>query len=311
MVTNVQHFTNAASNLADKNLARKAILLPAEHLELRLHLTSVLQTSLDLGKILQLFFDTLQNTLPVESLHYSNDMLNNAIEIGKSSRHQCSYTLLTQQENLGALTFSRGRRFKEQELELLETLINCLIHPVRNALLYREALQSALRDSLTGAGNRLALENSLEREIALSFRNQLPLSILVVDIDMFKSINDRFGHSGGDCVLKNVVKLLGQDSRGTDSTYRAYRFGGEEFVLILNNTDRAGATIVAERIRQHIEITHTSYQQQDIQVTVSVGISTLAKDDSISTLFGRADKALYQAKHNGRNQVVACQETTT
>jgi diguanylate cyclase (GGDEF)-like protein len=202
-------------------------------------------------------------------------------------------------------------RFNEQDLELLETLINCLIFPVRNALLYRDAVQSALSDSLTGAGNRLALENTLEREIALSFRNELPLSILVVDIDMFKSINDRFGHSAGDCVLKNVVKLLGQDCRETDSTYRAYRFGGEEFVLILNNTDRAGATIVAERIRQHIEITSTSYQQQDIQATVSVGVSTLREGDNLSTLFSRADKALYQAKHNGRNQVVDWQEMAT
>jgi diguanylate cyclase (GGDEF)-like protein len=289
MVTNVQLINNTASTLPDALLDKKpgspAALLPAEHLNLRLHLTSVLQTTLDLGKILQLFFDTLQHRLPIDSLHYSNDTLNSNIKIGRSSRHQCNYTLVTQQENLGVLSFSRGMRFNEQDLELLETLINCLIFPVRNALLYRE--------------------------IALSFRNELPLSILVVDIDMFKSINDRFGHSAGDCVLKNVVKLLGQDCRETDSTYRAYRFGGEEFVLILNNTDRAGATIVAERIRQHIEITSTSYQQQDIQATVSVGVSTLREGDNLSTLFSRADKALYQAKHNGRNQVVDWQEMAT
>ena len=82
------------------------------------------------------------------------------------------------------------KRFSETELQLLEMLLGCLISPIRNALMYDEALQSALRDPLTGVGNRVALDNTLEREISLALRHQHPLSILVVDIDKFKAVND-------------------------------------------------------------------------------------------------------------------------
>ncbi|WP_159931043.1 GGDEF domain-containing protein [Oceanicoccus sp. KOV_DT_Chl] len=174
--------------------------------------------------------------------------------------------------------------------------------------MYKEAVLSALRDPLTGSGNRLALENTLEREIALATRHKLPLSLLVVDIDKFKLINDDYGHAAGDYVLKDVASNLAQCSRETDSAYRAYRFGGEEFVLVLNNTSNQGAAIVAERIRQSIEKMTTTFEDNSIAVTVSVGLATLMDGDNMSSLFSRADKALYRAKGKGRNQVMNAQE---
>jgi diguanylate cyclase (GGDEF)-like protein len=311
MVTSVQQFKSVTSNQTSKKQPGKIALTPEEISKLRLHLSAVLQTTLELPQVLELFYSSLQEHLAIDSLLYRNEKLITDIELGKSNRHSCVYSLLSQQENLGELGFSRGKRFSEQELEILESLINCLIYPVRNALLYREAVQSALRDPLTGAGNRLALENTLDREIALATRHKQPLSILLVDIDKFKLVNDNYGHSAGDHVLKNIVHILGNDCRETDSTFRAYRFGGEEFVLILNNTERTGATIVAERIRQSVEQACTHFQEQAISVTVSVGLSTLLDGDNMASLFSRADKALYQAKNNGRNQVVDWQDIST
>lgn len=308
MVTTLQHSTTVAFSADKKTSGRKRASTAKHSAELRLQLSCLLQTTLELPQILQLFFDSMRQQLAIDGLTYRNDKLITSIELGKNTRNNCHYQLLTQQDALGELSFSRDKRFAERELQLLETLISCLICPIRNALLYREAVQSALRDPLTGAGNRLALENTLDRDIALATRHQLPLSILAVDIDKFKAINDSYGHSAGDCVLKDVVKLLGHGCRETDSTYRAYRFGGEEFVLILNNTDTAGAMVVAERIRQYIEGMTTTYDNTELKVTVSIGVATLLPGETMSTLFTRADKALYRAKNQGRNQVVDCQQ---
>lgn len=304
MVTTV-HSTNTVAFPTDKrSKGSKNVLLPKHYPELRAQLTNLLQTTLELPKVLEIFFNTVQHHLSINSMHYRYSKLLTNVELGKSSRHNCHYKLATQEDMLGDLSFSRSQPFEEKELQLLEQLISCLICPMRNALLYREALQSALRDSLTGAGNRLALENTLEREISLAYRHKLPLSILVVDIDKFKQINDTYGHTAGDCVLKDVVKLLSQGCRETDSAYRAFRLGGEEFVLILNNTSTDGAIIAAERIRHHVEGMSTSYDGNAIRVTVSVGVATLLEGENMSMLFSRADKALYEAKNNGRNQVI-------
>lgn len=304
MVTTVQHSNTVAFPAEKKPGSNRRPNSPRQYSELRLQLSNALQTTLELSQILQLFFETAQQQLAIDGLIYRNDKLITNIELGNAARNNCHYQLVTNQDRLGELSFSRGKRFADKELYLLEVLISCLICPVRNALMYREAVQSALRDSLTGAGNRLALENTLDREIALAARHKLPLSVLAIDIDHFKKINDNFGHSAGDCVLKDVVRLMGQDCRGTDSAYRAYRYGGEEFVLILNNTQTEGSMIVAERIRQHIADMTTTFEDHAIKVTVSIGVASILEGDTIASLFARADKALYQAKNNGRNQVV-------
>ncbi len=289
---------------ANKRVARDS------QTNLRLQLSNLLQTTLDLDQVLQFFFEQVQTQIPLGSMSFNNEKLTNAITLGKSGRHNCHYNLVTGQDQgtLGELSFSRGTKFKETELQLLELLITCLICPIRNALMYRDALQSAQKDPLTGAGNRLALENTMEREIALAKRYQQPLSILVIDIDNFKKINDNYGHSAGDCVLKDVSRQLSLCCRESDASYHSYRFGGEEFVVLLSNTNNQGALIAAERIRRAIEGMETNYNNERIKVTASVGTSSLLLDDSVTSLFDRADKALYKAKQNGRNQTVTAQE---
>lgn len=304
MVTTVQEANTVAFPHQAGTGKRTRAPQPDPYASVKLQLSNLLQTTLELSPLLQLFFEEVKHSVPLDGLSYRSDKNSEVIEFGKNALHSCHYNLITGQNSLGELSFSRSKRFSEQELQRVEMLIGCLICPIRNARLYQEAIQSSLRDPLTNAGNRLALDNTLEREINLAQRHLHPLSILVIDIDKFKAINDNFGHAAGDFVLKDVAQQLSHSCRETDATHRTYRFGGEEFVILLSNTEPQGAAIVAERIRACIEAMTTHYESNSINVTVSVGISSLNAQDSMATLFERADKALFQAKQNGRNQIV-------
>jgi diguanylate cyclase (GGDEF)-like protein len=299
MVTTVQNSNTIAF---PKPAAAKTRLINADQdAFMRLQLSSVLQTSLDLSQVLQLFFDEVQQTLPLGSMSYRNEKIGDDIELGNSARHSCHYKLVTRDDSLGELFFTRKKRFAEQELQLLEMLIGCLICPIRNALMYREAVECSLKDPLTGAGNRNALETTLKREVSIAARHNQPLSMLMVDLDHFKKINDTHGHSAGDCILKDVANQLQACCRGADASYR---YGGEEFVVILNQTNKKGAMITAERIRSQLEKMASSYNEQTIDITASIGVACLQADDTMTSIFDRADKALYKAKSSGRNQVV-------
>lgn len=161
----------------------------------------------------------------------------------------------------------------------------------------------ATTDSLTGLFNRRAFQARLEDNILFSRRTRQPLSLLLIDVDFFKSYNDTFGHIEGDTALQRVSKLLKSSSRGSD--YVA-RFGGEEFAIILPNTDAQGANICAEEVRSAIE----SYQWPKRPLTISIGVATMtynAEEDLevslvYTELLSEADQALYISKDTGRNK---------
>lgn len=268
--------------------------------DLRPRLNAVLQTTLDVGEIMRLFFEQIQVAVQVDGIAYTQNAFTVNIEIGESHPHSCSYRLQTKEDYLGELIFYRKRPFVQRDTRMLELLISALVYPLRNALRYQEAVRSALTDPLTGAGNRIALENVMGREFELAVRNNKPFSVMLIDIDRFKSINDNYGHSAGDLVLKSIVKSIKSTSRLTDM---AFRYGGEEFVVVMNNTDAKGAQIIAERLRAAIAGLSCIYDNSEIPVTVSIGTATWTMNESREHLFNRADTALYAAKHNGRNQV--------
>jgi two-component system cell cycle response regulator len=132
-----------------------------------------------------------------------------------------------------------------------------------------------------------------------------PLAVLVLDIDYFKSINDTYGHDAGDDVLREFAIRVRKSIRGIDL---ACRYGGEEFVIVMPETDMAVATTVAERLRRRIALEPFPVEQgkRAIEVTISIGIAALEKaDDNATNILKRADQALYRAKRDGRNRVVA------
>lgn len=157
------------------------------------------------------------------------------------------------------------------------------------------------RDSLTQLFNRGYTCEMLEQEIHRVHRCPSPLSVVVVDVDWFKSVNDRWGHLAGDAVLRGVAAALAAGVRQTDL---AGRYGGEEFVMVLPDTAADGALILAERLRRDIEAMEIDWKGQDIRVTASFGIAQLAPGQSMEALLNSADVALYKAKAEGRNRVV-------
>lgn len=157
-------------------------------------------------------------------------------------------------------------------------------------------------DHLTNLFNRRYLAEILEAEFFRARRNKENLSLIIVDIDYFKKVNDTYGHQNGDIVLAAVAALSQGELRAYDS---AARYGGEEFVLVIPGTSLSGAVLVAERLRQAVLEFSFPAPMEDLTVTVSLGVATYPSPqvDSVDSLFRQADEALYRAKQNGRNRV--------
>ncbi len=264
-----------------------------------LELANKLHSTLDLEHLITLFKLDITPVLDLdEVIYYSPD---EDSSINSKGRHLVSYQLVLHQKSLGEITLIRRTRFNNDELKQIEQVLIALLAPLNNALNYQHAINLAQHDPLTGVYNRLAMDSMITREIELSHRNNSPLSMLALDIDFFKNVNDTYGHAFGDCVLKHLTECIKQCTRTTDALFR---YGGEEFNLLLNNTDSTGAVELAERIRQHIEQTPCVCDGLQVSITTSIGISTLQAADTDKTFFKRTDDALYQAKACGRNQVI-------
>ena len=162
----------------------------------------------------------------------------------------------------------------------------------------KKASTQALIDQLTQLPNRLAYDQHFDIEFARWQRNGISLSLLVWDIDLFKNINDTYGHTAGDKTLSIIASLLQKYCRQTDFVSR---FGGEEFAMLLSNTDKKSAQVLAEKIRRIIEKASFTYGSKKISITISCGIADLEEGDTKDKIFNRADKALYAAKKQGRN----------
>lgn len=168
----------------------------------------------------------------------------------------------------------------------------------------RRLADISLTDELTGLPNRRYLNRRLREELAMAKRFGQLLSCIMIDLDHFKSINDTFGHPAGDAVLQALAKVMSAGKRDYDVVGR---YGGEEFLFLLPQADGEGASAVAERLRGKVEMLNlTSCSGQPIRLTISLGVATSdsGADFSEEELVRRADKALYQAKSQGRNRSV-------
>lgn len=162
--------------------------------------------------------------------------------------------------------------------------------------------QQTLRDVLTEIPNRLAYDERLNHELASYRRSKKPFVLVVWDIDLFKKVNDTYGHAAGDQVLKLVASILNKNLRETDFIAR---YGGEEFVLLLPETNLKGAQLIADKLRNLIEGSEFHFRDESVAVTVSAGFSEARESEKGEDIFIRADKALYKAKENGRNNCQA------
>jgi diguanylate cyclase (GGDEF)-like protein len=213
--------------------------------------------------------------------------------------------LVVREDAIGTMALAAHRRdaFNDAVRTTLSVLANHLAVSLANAAAVRALEEMATTDGLTGCLNKRTFLDELEKKLRAAERFDRRLSLLVTDIDHFKSVNDTYGHATGDVVIKELGEILRRVKRETDIVAR---FGGEEFCVLCEETDADGAKHLAERVRE--ELAETVFQTEigRLSVTCSLGVATFPSDASSSSeLFEIADKALYAAKHAGRNRVCA------
>jgi len=193
-----------------------------------------------------------------------------------------------------------GERFEKRDLDLLDSIAPQVAVVVDRMTLREKAgeyAQRSITDSLTGLLNRRYIEERLTEEMNRSDRTGDPVTFMMLDVDEFKSYNDRYGHPAGDEALELIGQILRENLRGADV---AARYGGEEFSVLLPETNLEEAQAIAERIRRHVEDTRFPKRK----VTVSIGIATLGGSlDDTKKFIKAADDALYAAKRAGRNNI--------
>lgn len=267
--------------------------------EMTAGLIPALQTTLDISRMIGLFHSHARRIVHHDGVSYRYPESGGEFSVGNPGSHSCTYRLEVAGAVLGEVVFSRGQIFSDAEISTLECLLCALVYPLRNGLSYKMAMEEAQHDPLTGVYNRGAMEAALDREVSLARRYGSPLSLLFMDIDCFKAVNDTYGHMVGDEVIREFVRCVNSKMRTTDILSR---YGGDEFVVILPNTDLDGAEQLAGRVRE--AVTHSKRLAkigQDVKVTTSIGISTLGDGETARQVLDRADRSLNSAKQSGRD----------
>jgi diguanylate cyclase (GGDEF)-like protein len=233
-------------------------------------------------------------------------------ELHKPIKSLYGRLLIAQDTFIGAffLTSLKADAFTEYHRTfLLDTLMNQISMVAYNSLLYQRIEDLARTDGLTGLLNHRTFMEKLSEEYRRIDRDMRPFSILLMDIDKFKNVNDTYGHPVGDIALKAVAKVLKDTGRGSDFVAR---YGGEEFAIGMVDTNIKGALQTAERVRKLVEKSAVArVSGKDLMVTVSIGVSSFPEDTkNKAELVTLADNALYQAKRSGRNRVCLHKDVT-
>jgi len=204
--------------------------------------------------------------------------------------HMINTTVITVGMMITSQYFFKGKVYAIQYRETLKRL-------------NKELEELSTLDPLTRLPNRRFFASQITYEIAINKRYNHDATLVIIDIDHFKKVNDTYGHLAGDFILKELGDFLKYNVRESDTVCR---WGGEEFMLLLSHTDLEGAKILSERLRRKIESYMFIFEDEHINITVSIGVTRLdhEKDDAFNISYARADEALYQAKNSGRNQVV-------
>lgn len=249
--------------------------------------------SLDENKIFELFKEQISRQVIIEDMRFIKK---------EADLSDCrDYVTLPLEIDKGIAGYLCAKGIKQEQAGTYHILAQQFLLGIRRAVLYQKVQDLTITDSLTAVLNRRYWQERFAQEIDRSIKFKLKFSFFMVDIDRFKEINDQYGHLVGDAVLKEVSKRLRENTRQIDLVCR---YGGEEFSVVLIETDKAQALVVAERIRKLCEEKYIKVYDETIRVTVSIGISNFPEDfDTQDSLVEKADSALYKAKQDGRNKV--------
>lgn len=263
-------------------------------------LMQVLTNSLDLQELGSIVFAELKSRLNACFLNIVSPC--GHFQFGKSQLAEKnpdaivkSFDVKAHQDSEIKIEYGFLRNLSLREHQLLKDLNQCVRNPLRNALQFFQIQKLALKDSLTSLGNRLQFDEILAKSTSLAHRSGENVALIVMDLDKFKSVNDRFGHSEGDKVLMSVAGAISKSLRNSD---HAFRFGGDEFCCITTNTCPNAVELIIERIQQAFADDSVLSKHN---ISCSFGLAMLKPNDTDSSFFQRADNALYHAKEDGRN----------
>lgn len=258
-------------------------------------LVAKLQTSLVLEDILGTFANFAKQLLNFSGVHFTATGIDVKTPNTDVENTAYSFDLKVENEHLGTLTYYTKYPLSAAIEKKLHHFHSVLVYPLRNAVMYNRVLRLATKDSLTGLNNRSQFNDMLLQKLENYRRYGHPFSLMLLDLDNFKQVNDNFGHKIGDDVLKEFAAVLASSIRGTDSVFR---FGGDEFSILIEDPAFTTNKIVAERI---MRLVRNSPIMSKYKVTASIGFTLINSGDGQDEIFSRADKALYKAKASGRN----------
>lgn len=248
---------------------------------------------LDIDKIFAIFKDQLQKYIKIKDCKF--------IREDKELAAYRDYEIMPLEVQEKTVGYLLADGIEEEDKDRFYILAQQFILGIKRAHLYQRVQELAINDSLTGIFTRGYYLARLREEIERSRKFKLNFSLALVDIDNFKYYNDCYGHLVGDLVLKETVRLIKENTRQIDLMGK---YGGDEISLVLIETDKQAATQAAERIRHTIEEKRIKAYDEDLQITVSIGIAGFPDDaKQPEQLIAKADQALYEAKQSGRNKV--------
>lgn len=260
-------------------------------------ITKEITKSLSEEEAFAIFKEKLREHVPFKECRFLDPLSDEVKDLKKRDDHFV-FTLPGKKAKIGHLAVEG---VGEKDREKVMILGHQFALALRRVQLYQEIEQVAITDSLTEVRTRRHVMERFQEELARSAARNIRLSFLMIDVDFFKKFNDRYGHLTGDQILREIGFLIIEHIREIDI---AGRYGGEEFCVILPDTDRRGAQYAAERIRRSAEGAAIKAYDTDVRVTLSIGTSTFPDDGKkMSELIDKADWALYRAKKQGRNKV--------
>jgi len=257
-----------------------------------------LNTTIELEPLLAIYAQELCLRLPISGIEFFVDKTYQ-LKYSTNSKYAINSELKHQEQVLAQVKYLSSSRLSAAQRQLIASLEQQLLQPLKNVLIFEHNKQLSYRDYLTGLGNRSYFSQTLDCMLATAQREQRSFSLVMLDLDNFKSVNDGHGHNEGDLVLQEFSKILGQAIRTND---HVFRYGGDEFVLLLAHSETLNPSLVASRI---IETTQANPLLAKHGVTTSVGFTNWTTGDSSMQLIERADKALYKSKRQGKNTYFA------
>lgn len=249
--------------------------------------------------LLRSFHDWGASLALLDSLAFSAADGDEEKTFGTPRHHSANYELDINGNRIGHIRLSRRMRYQDTELELLERALGGLAQALLLSTELQRAREEALRDSLTGLFNRRAMDERLTQALLIANRHNTALSVMIIDIDHFKDINDQLGHQTGDAVLRLLATSIRASLRESDLMFR---LGGDEFAVILPHTGATGAAGVAAKM--HATMTQQETREGAVALPrISIGVAELLPGDDEKKLLQRADTHLYHAKAQGRGRV--------